>query len=139
MPDTRDTRSANGPDPDIYRQILESARCYAIFSMDLDGNITTWNTGAEKIMGYAPDEVVGKDASIIYTDPDREHEIPEKEIATALRGECAVNERWHVRKDGSRFWGEGLLMPLLGRFGKTEGFVKIMRERKSPSDGATAP
>jgi PAS domain S-box-containing protein len=128
---------ATDHDGDIYRQIVESAECYAIFSMDMDGNITTWNRGAEKIMGYAPEDVLGKDASVIYTDFDLKHEIPEKEIETALQHGSALDERWHVRKDGSRFWGEGMLLPLNSRFGKPEGFVKIMRAYDRKPDHRT--
>jgi PAS domain S-box-containing protein len=110
------------------RLILESATDYAIFSMDRDGRVITWNSGAERLLGYTEEEILGRDARIIFTPEDCELKAPEHEMSTALAEGRATNERWHVRKDGSRFWGSGLMMPL--QVGETQpGLIKIMRDQ----------
>jgi PAS domain S-box-containing protein len=113
----------------LYRIIVESAKDFAIFTMDLDGAITTWNTGAERIFGFSRGEMIGKDTSLIFTSEDDKHDIPEQEINDALTKGHARDERWHIRKDGSRFWADGLLMPLRDTLGATHGFLKILRDR----------
>ena len=105
--------------------LLESIKDYAIFSMEKKGKIKSWGPGAELIFGYATDEVIGQDAAIIFTAEDRAAGIPEQEMITALRKGRAADERWHVRKDGSRFYASGVLAPLLSENG---GFVKIARD-----------
>ena len=110
------------------RLILESATDYAIFSMDRDGRVITWNSGAERLLGFTEDEIIGRDARIIFTPEDCAIKAPEHEMETALAEGRAANERWHVRKDGSRFWGSGLMMPL--QVGDSQpGLIKIMRDR----------
>ncbi len=116
-------------DEDIYRQIVDSADNVAIITINLEGDITTWNPGAERIFGFAAAEAVGKDASLIFTAGDRHDNIPEKEMEEALRAGHARDERWHVTKDGRRFWAEGLLMPLHDSIGVIHGFLKIIRDR----------
>jgi PAS domain S-box-containing protein len=111
------------------RMILESASEYAIFSMDLAGNVTSWNTGAANILGYQESEILGKSSFIIFTPEDREAEAPEKEMQTALRTGRAGDNRWHLRKDGTRFWATGTLMLLSDASGNLQGFLKIMRDR----------
>ncbi len=108
------------------RLILESAIDYAIFTMDMQGKVTGWNTGAEQIFGYTKEEIIGQPGDILFTMEDREQQIPEKEMEKAKEQSRADNERWHVRKDGSRFWGSGVTMPL--RDGNVRGFLKIMRD-----------
>ena len=110
------------------RLILESAVDYAIFTMDRDGRVTTWNSGAERLLGYTEEEIVGRDARIIFTPEDCAKQAPEHEMETALAEGRAMNERWHVRQDGSRFWGSGLMMPL--QVGDSQpGLLKIMRDQ----------
>lgn len=93
---------------------------------DSAGLTTSWNTGAARLFGYAESEIVGKSADVIFTEEDREAgaAVKEREVARAVGR--AADERWHLRKDGSRFWASGLLMPLRG---KADGFVKITRDR----------
>src|SRR5689334_13624154 len=90
------------------RLIVENAREYAIFSMDLDRRITTWNIGAQRLLGFSEEEVLGRSADLIFTQEDCAAGIPEREALTATRDGKAVDERWHVRKDGSRFWASGV-------------------------------
>ena len=91
--------------------------------------MTTWNTGAARILGWQDDEILGRPVPVIWTPEDRVSGVPEAEMATALAKGRAQDERWHLRKDGSRFWANGLLMPLRGDDGALLGFLKILRDR----------
>lgn len=110
------------------RLIVENAVEYAIFSTDLQARITGWNTGAERLLGYSEPEVVGRFADLVFTDEDRAAGAPRLELQAALREGHAMDDRWHVRKDGSRFWASGALMPMRGPDGLV-GFVKILRDQ----------
>jgi PAS domain S-box-containing protein len=111
------------------RLIIESAKDYAIFTLTLDGIIASWNSGAERLLGYAEAEAIGCSGSIIFTAEDVEQGRPDWEIATALAQGRAENERWHVRQDGSRFWASGLMTPLVDEAGQPQGFVKILQDK----------
>ncbi|MBB5551036.1 sensor histidine kinase [Rhizobium lentis] len=107
--------------------ILESAVDYAIFAFDRDGRIISWNTGACRIFGYEEGEILGRDARILFLPEDREAGAPDSEMATALERGRADNERFHLRKDGSTFWGSGLTMPLRADRQRA-GFLKVLRD-----------
>jgi PAS domain S-box-containing protein len=122
---------------ELYRLIVDSARDFAIFTIDLEGNITSWNRGAKRILGFSHAQAIGMSGEEIFTPEDRAKNAPEKEIATARRRGRAEDERWHLRKDGSRIWGSGLMMPLHSDDGKIAGYLKILRdltERKAAQD-----
>jgi PAS domain S-box-containing protein len=108
------------------RLILDSATDYAIFTLDRDGIVTTWNPGAERLLGFKDVEIIGQNGRIVFTPEDRKAGQPENEISTALSKGRAEDERWHVRKDGSRLWGSGLMLPLKAE--GTPGLLKIMRD-----------
>jgi PAS domain S-box-containing protein len=110
------------------RLMVESAREYAIFSLDPDGKITSWNSGAERLIGYSEEEVLGRSFEIIFTESDREAGQPASELKQALEADRAEDERWHVRRDGSRFWAGGLTTRMLDEEGRVHGFVKILRD-----------
>lgn len=114
---------------DLCSMIIESAKDFAIITLDLDGNVTSWNSGSELIFGFTEEEMIGKDGSIIFTQEDKAEGQHEKEIHDALTKGRAIDERWHVRKDGSTFWGDGLVMPLQNHLGVAQGFLKILRDR----------
>ena len=109
------------------RLIMESAKDFAIFTMDKERKITDWNAGAEAIMGYSKAEITGRAADIIFVKEDKPEE-PEKEMQKAIANGRAENERWHVRKDGSRFWGSGAMMLLRAKDNEMRGFLKIMAD-----------
>jgi len=109
-----------------FRLLVEGAPDYAIFMMDPDGRVVSWNIGAERILGYSEAEVLGRDTTCFFTPEDAERGEPEKELRQALTEGRAEADRWHVRKDGSRFWATGTVTPL--REGSLRGFVKIMRD-----------
>ena len=101
---------------------------YAVFAIDLEGTLLTWQPGVEKVMGYRREAFVGRPAAIIFTDSDRHSGAPEGELATALAEGQALDERWHLRADGSRFWGSGIMLALRDKAGVV-GFAKIVRDR----------
>jgi two-component system CheB/CheR fusion protein len=107
------------------RSVVDGVTEYAIISMDLAGIIQTWNLGAEKMFGYAPIEAIGESASIIFTPEDREAGIPGEEMNRARHDGRAPDERWHLRKDGTRFYVSGVLN-LIGN--PPTGFVKMARD-----------
>jgi two-component system CheB/CheR fusion protein len=110
------------------RLIVENAREYAIFAMDLQRTVTRWNAGAQRLLGYGEAEILGVSGDVIFTPEDKVKGAPELECATALAEGRAADERWHVRKDGSRFWGDGVMMAMQDGAGQTVGFVKIFRD-----------
>ncbi|PSR55932.1 hypothetical protein AHMF7605_21715 [Adhaeribacter arboris] len=113
---------------DRLRLLIESAKDYAIFTIDTERRVISWSSGAQMILGYTEAEIMGKSGDIVFVPEDRDQMAPEKESETAHQEGRAENERWHLRKDGSRFWGSGITQPLRDEQGKTIGFVKIMRD-----------
>jgi PAS domain S-box-containing protein len=113
---------------DIYRKAIEDIRDYAIFMTDPDGIITNWNVGAQHILEYNEAEIVGKDGSKFFTPEDRAKDIPRKEMHTAATSGRAEDERWHMRRDGSRFWASGVVTPVRNGAGELIGFSKVMRD-----------
>ncbi|HVF31258.1 MAG TPA: CheR family methyltransferase, partial [Pyrinomonadaceae bacterium] len=110
------------------RLIVESATDYAIFTADMARNVDSWNSGAEAMFGYTEQEIIGRSVDILFTPEDRADGVPEREAERSFSTGRAENERWHSRKDGSRFYGSGLSMPLRDDSGKDIGLVKIMRD-----------
>jgi PAS domain S-box-containing protein len=108
--------------------ILDSSTEFAIIVMDTRGRIMIWNEGARRLMIWEPHEMVGQTIHRIFTPEDVAAGIPEKEMGTALEGGRSPDERWHLRKDGSRFWGSGMMTPLRTEKGEIIGFVKIVRD-----------
>lgn len=111
------------------KAILESAIDYAIIAMDLTGHVTSWNVGAERILGWTAAEMCGQPAHVFFTDEDTRDGIPEREMGQALLHGRGNDERWHQRKDGGRFYALGEMMPLKDEDGVPEGFIKILRDR----------
>jgi two-component system, chemotaxis family, CheB/CheR fusion protein len=111
-----------------YRLLMENVREYAIFMLDTDSQITTWNTGAERIFGYTKEEAIGRKGSMIFTPEDRAAGAPEQEMASAMQSGQAADDRWHLRKDGSRFWASGILAALYHPDGSLRGFGKVLRD-----------
>ena len=111
------------------RFLILSAIDYAILTMKDDGRIDSWNPGAERMFGYRTEEIIGKDAAVLFTPEDRQRGVPEQELATARATGKADDERWHLRKDGTRFYCSGV-MTRIGD-GPTLGFAKIARDLTS--------
>lgn len=113
---------------ELLRLIAENVEDYAIFAIDLDGNVASWNKGVEKLLGYAEHEFVGQDACIIFTPEDNERDACARETGVAQEHGRAEDQRWHLRKDNSLFWANGLMMTLRDNAGILRGYTKIMRD-----------
>jgi PAS domain S-box-containing protein len=111
---------------ELFEHIVESSTDFAIYTVRPDGTTTSWNIGAERVFGHVAEDILGHSGDVIFTPADRKAGAPEQERAVAARDGRAEDERWHLRKDGSLFWGSGVLMPLKK---PGEGFVKIVRDR----------
>ena len=119
------------------RLLMESIQDYAIFTLDAQGRIISWNPGAEKIIGYSEAEAIGQHGEIIFTPEDRERGVPEEEMRTAIEKGRAMDDRWHLRKDGSRFYASGVMAPLrVG--GEIRGYVKVARDITQQKQAETA-
>ncbi len=110
------------------RMMVESVKDYAIFSLNTEGCITSWNTGAERVFGYTEAEILGHNNGIIFTPEDRASGAPAQEITKATVTGRAEDERWHLRKDGSRFFASGILAPIRDEAGALRGFTKVARD-----------
>jgi len=127
MPDSRQPPPAYCEE--LFYQFVHTVPDHAIFAMDPQGRIVHWNAGAERIMGFAAGDVVGRELPDIFTQEDCDAGIPRLELETATRMGRAADERWHVRKDGSRFWGLGAVTAIRGLDGALRGFGKIVADR----------
>jgi len=116
------------PTAEFYSQIIDSLHDYSIFTLNKDFTINSWSYGSVQIFGYETQEVIGEPFDIIFTDEDKKEGVPKREIDTAIKEGRAVDNRWHIRKDGSTFYAYGLVFPLTGIDGKLLGFVKILRD-----------
>ena len=113
---------------DLLDLLIEQVVDYAIFALDQDGNIASWNAGAERIKGYAPHEIIGKPYAMFFTEADRRAGKP-NDILTKARTQGRYQEEgWRVRKDGSTFWASVVLTALRDDAGRFKGFAKITRD-----------
>lgn len=112
-----------------HRQIMDSAVDVAVITLDLSGNVTSWSAGAEHVLGWTEQEMIGRPSHIFFTQDDQNDGVPEAVIANAERDGRAINERWHLRKDQSTFWASGEIMPLLDQNDRHVGYVNILRDR----------
>lgn len=113
------------------RLIIGSLYDYAIFTTDVDGIVTSWNPGAQRIFGFAESEIIGREADLLWTPEDREKSAPQVEMTAATERGWAEDERWHIRRDGTRFWASGTLNALHDAQGGLTGFTKICRDLTS--------
>ncbi|WP_216839390.1 sensor histidine kinase, partial [Caulobacter sp. S45] len=112
-----------------HRRILESAIDYGIITMDLKGVVTSWNEGARRILGWSEAEMCGRLCDDFFTPEDCDAGVPDREMGHALTHGRASDERWHLRRDDTRFWASGEMMPLLNEDDQPVGFLKILRDR----------
>jgi PAS domain S-box-containing protein len=113
---------------DRYRALVESISDYAIFWLDPEGHVTSWNLGAQRFKGYTADEIVGKHFSVFYPDDARASGHPEHELEIARREGRYEEEGWRVRKDGSLFWANVVITAVWGDDGQLIGFGKVTRD-----------
>lgn len=125
---TSDFENQQARQAQAFRLLMENLSDYAIFFLDTDGRVSYWNAGAQHILGYEEAEVIGKSGSIIFTPEDRQKGAPEAEMQRAIAEGRAEDERWHVRKDGTQFWGSGIMTALRDESGALQGFAKVLRD-----------
>lgn len=111
-----------------FRLLVEGMKDYAIFMLDLEGRVATWNAGAERIKGYRAEEIVGQHFSRFYTQEEIDTGKPELALRTAAAEEKFADEGWRLRKDGSRFWANATITTVRDETGKLLGFSKITRD-----------
>ena len=122
-----------------FRLLVEGIKDYAIFILDPTGNVTSWNRGAERIHGYAADQILGQQFSLFYPPEDRASHLPARALEIALRDGKFEGEGYRIRQDGSQFWAEVVIAPLRDERGELTGFSKITRdgtERKRAEENA---
>jgi PAS domain S-box-containing protein len=112
-----------------FRMAVDSIQDYAVFAMDPEGRLASWNPGSEHLLGYGQEEILGRDAAIFFTPEDRQRGVPQQELKTAAEKGRASDDRWHVRKDGTYFFANGVTTGLRDAGGTLQGFIKIMRDR----------
>jgi PAS domain S-box-containing protein len=111
-----------------FRLIIESTIDYAIFMLDPDGCVATWNPGAQRIKGYTADEIIGRHFSVFYPPDANERGWPAYELQEATRTGRFEDEGWRLRKDGSRFWANVVISALRDNDGSLRGFAKVTRD-----------
>ena len=117
-----------------FRMLVEQVRDYAIFMIGPDGIATTWNEGVRRLLGYEETEFLGQSGAILFTPEDRARGEVERELRTAIDEGRASDDRWLVRKDGSRFWATGVTTRLNGDDGQPIGFSKVLRDLTDERD-----
>ena len=111
-----------------FRLFVNNVRDYALFQTDEDGCITAWNSGAERMLGYTAAEILGRPSAVLFLPEDVASRQPERELLEAATVGRAEDERWHVRKDGGRFWCRGVTTAMKDGAGQLRGFAKVMRD-----------
>ena len=111
-----------------FRSVVEAVLDYAIYLLDSDGHIKTWNAGAARIKGYAPDEILGQHFSRFFAQEDIDHGKPTRLLHQAAVHGRIEDEGWRVRKDGSRFWAHSTVTAIRGPAGESSSFVKVTRD-----------
>jgi PAS domain S-box-containing protein len=111
-----------------FHLLVDSVQDYAIFMLDPDGRVLTWNSGAERLYGYRASEIVGQSSACFYVPQDVAAGTPEQTLRCALAEGHAEDEGWRVRKDGLRFWANMVMTALWNEHGGLAGFAKITRD-----------
>jgi HTH-type transcriptional regulator, bacterioopsin transcriptional activator and related proteins len=122
------TEQAQKENREQFESLIAAVEEYAIFLLDTEGRIQTWNPGAEQIKGYEADDILGEHFSIFYTDDAREANIPEKNLAAATENGSIEETGLRVREDGSRFWASVTITAIWDDDGELEGYAKVTRD-----------
>jgi len=128
LSERRATEEALRRSEERFRLLVQSVTDYAIYMLDVDGNVASWNAGAERFKGYAPDEIIGRHFSRFYTDEDRASGLPLRALEQARTQGRFEAEGWRVRKDGAHFWANVVIDPVRDPSGTLIGFAKITRD-----------
>ncbi|HET8773656.1 MAG TPA: PAS domain S-box protein [Thermoanaerobaculia bacterium] len=113
---------------EVFQLLVSSVRDYAIFMLDPEGRIATWNLGAQRIKGYKPEEIIGRHFSAFYGEEDIRNGKPERELEIAKAEGSVEDEGWRLRKDGTRFWANVVITAVYDSHGELRGFAKVTRD-----------
>ncbi len=111
-----------------FREYASNVRDYALLQLDAEGKIRGWNTGAQNVLGYSEPEILGQSVAVLFTPEDVVNGEHQKEQKRAVVSGRSNDERWHMRKDGTRFWASGVLSSIFDDKGRLRGFAKVMRD-----------
>ena len=128
LADCKQDRAAARDADRRFHLLANSVEDYAFITYDLDHRVTGWNRGAQRILGYDEPSILGESGSLFFTPEDVKKRDDQRELALARAEGRAENERWHVRQDGTRFWGSGVMTPLFDEAGHVQGYAKVMRD-----------
>jgi PAS domain S-box-containing protein len=128
LPINRPRGVATPEQTDLFRLLIESIREYAIFVLDPEGKVLTWNPGAQAMKGYTKDEIVGQHFSKFYPLEAVDSGWPQRELALALKEGRFADEGWRIRKDGTSFWASIIIVPLRSKNGELSGFAKVTQD-----------
>jgi len=128
----------SGSAEDRYRLLVEAITDYAVYMLDIDGYVVSWNPGAQRFKGYEASEIIGQHFSQFYTPEDREAGLPQKALSVAASEGRYEAEGWRLRKDGSRFWTHAVIDPIRDPAGRLIGFAKITRDLTERKAAETA-
>ena len=112
----------------LYKFQVRETTQHAIFAIDPEGILLSWNAGVQHILGYSEEEWIGQHASIIFTPPDQAHEVCQSEMTLAAEQGCSTDIRWHLRKDGTELFAHGFMTPIRGSDGALLGYSKILSD-----------
>src|SRR4051812_19253422 len=113
---------------ELHRLLVESVEDYAIFALDPQGYVLSWNPGARRFKGYAPEEIIGKHFSVFYPAEQKARRFPQYELEQAALKGRFEDEGWRIRKDGSRFWASVVITALRDPHGTLLGYAKVTRD-----------
>jgi PAS domain S-box-containing protein len=134
---TQNSKAVQTEQLERYRLLVESVQDYAIFLLDNEGSVASWNAGAKRFKGYKKDEIIGKHFSVFYPQEDILNQKPQRELEEAKKFGRVEDEGWRIRKDGTRFWANVVITALYDEAGILRGFAKVTRdltERKKMED-----
>ena len=123
-----ETSNASLPEDSRYRLLIQSVTDYAIYMLDRDGTVTSWNPGAQRFKGYEASEIIGQHFSRFYTEEDRAAGLPKRALRIAAEEGRFESEGWRVRRDGTRFWTSVVIDPIRTPSGELIGYAKITRD-----------
>ncbi|MDB5423464.1 MAG: sensor hybrid histidine kinase [Phenylobacterium sp.] len=126
--DRQQHHAASLSDDGRYRLLVDSITDYAIYMLDVDGRVTSWNAGARRFKGYEAQEIIGEHFSRFYTAEDRAADVPGGALRAAVEEGRFEAEGWRVRKDGTRFWAHVVIDPIRTSAGELVGFAKVTRD-----------
>jgi PAS domain S-box-containing protein len=125
------------PDAERFHRLVDTVTDYAIYTLDISGNVVSWNPGAERLKGYTVAEIIGQNYSRFFLPEDRQRGLPAEILASALRDGRCESEGWRLRKNGTKFWALAVLYRMHDPAGRHIGFAKVARdisERKASEE-----